>query len=94
MSRYPYTEAYDAIRERITWKGVEGVTPCVLSRSDAAQIVKYISEALGMDNQTPAEKIADHARKHSGCVQCGASTVDSCNAAGCFFLEGGNGAPT
>lgn len=90
MSRYPYTEAYDALRARTEFKPGLGIT---LSRSETAQIVKFIAEAIDMDNQNLAEKIADHARKHSGCRQCGAASVDSCNAAGCFFLESGNGAP-
>lgn len=59
MSRYPYTEAYDALRARTEWKPGQGIT---LSRSETAQIVKFIAEALGMDNEKLAEKIADHAR--------------------------------
>jgi len=27
------------------------------------------------------------------CGQCGASTVETCNANGCFYLENGNGEP-
>lgn len=59
MSRYPYTEAYDALRARTEWRPGEGIT---FSRSEAAQVVKFIAEAIGMDNEVLAEKIADHAR--------------------------------
>lgn len=63
MSRYPYTEAYDALREKTEPRMGLGV---VLSRSDAAQVVKFIGEAIGMDNLELVEKIADHARKLKG----------------------------
>lgn len=60
MSRYPYTEAYDALRI-IPEKSDDGIS-VKLSRSDTAQIVKYIAESIGMDNKILAYKIADHAR--------------------------------
>lgn len=59
MSRYPYTEAYDALRGRTEWKPGEGIT---FGRSDAAQVCKYIAEALGMDKEELVKKIADHSR--------------------------------
>lgn len=59
MSRYPYTEAYDALRAKTEWIKDHGVS---LGRSDTAKIVKFISEAIGMDNEELACKIADHAR--------------------------------
>lgn len=58
MSRYPYTEAYDALRAKTEWK--DGVGIC-LSRGDTAQIVKFIGEAIGMDHHDLACKIADYA---------------------------------
>lgn len=60
MSRYPYTEAYDALRSKTEWKKDQGIT---LSRSEAAQVVKFIAESIGMDNEDLVHKIADHARK-------------------------------
>lgn len=59
MSRYPYTEAYDALRARTEWKPEKGIT---FSRSDAAQVCEYIAEALGMDREELIKKIADHSR--------------------------------
>lgn len=59
MSRYPYTEAYDALRAKTEYKPDQGLT---FSRSEAAQVVKFIAEAIGMDNEALACKIADHAR--------------------------------
>lgn len=31
--------------------------------------------------------------KHSGCANCGRTTVSECNDFGCGFLESGNGEP-
>ena len=62
MSRYPCTEAYDALRARTECKPGQGIT---LSRSETAQIVKYIAEAIGMDNELLVCKIADHAAKEN-----------------------------
>lgn len=60
MSRYPYTEAYDALRSKTEYKPDHGLT---FSRSEAAQVVKYIAEAIGMDNELLACMIADYARQ-------------------------------
>lgn len=59
MIRYPYTEAYDALRAKTEYKPGQGLT---FSRSEAAQVVKFIAEAIGIDNVVLACKIADHAR--------------------------------
>lgn len=59
MSRYPYTEAYDALRALTEWKDGKGIT---FSRSEAAQVVLFISKSIGMDEKELAEKIADHQR--------------------------------
>lgn len=45
-----------------------------------SELAERIREALG---RAP----------HNGCGQCGASTVETCNDNGCFFLENGNGEP-
>lgn len=63
MSRYPYTEAYDALRI-IPEKSEDGIS-VKLSRSDTAQIVKYIAESIGMEDELLACKIADHAAKEN-----------------------------
>lgn len=60
MSRYPYTEAYDALRAKTECRDGQGIT---FSRSEAAQVVKFIAEAIGMDNELLASKIADHQRR-------------------------------
>lgn len=60
MSRYPYTEAYDAMRSVTEWKPGQGLT---FSRSEAAQVCKLIASALGMTPEELACKIADHQRK-------------------------------
>ena len=54
-SRYPYTYAADYIRTYgpVSSKGV------VLSRSDASQIRQAIAEAIGIDDETLAVKLAD-----------------------------------
>ncbi|QLL11751.1 hypothetical protein [Pseudomonas chlororaphis] len=59
MSRYPYTEAYDALRALTDWKNGQGIT---FSRSEAARVCEYIAAAIGLDKKELAEKIADHAR--------------------------------
>lgn len=56
-TRYPYTYAADYIRS-IAGHGDHGSTK--LSRSDASQIRKAISVAIGMDDHLLAAKIADH----------------------------------
>lgn len=54
-SRYPYTYACDFIRAAgpVSSEGV------VLSRSDASQIRQSIADALGMDDNELACKLAD-----------------------------------
>ena len=61
MSRYPYTEACDAMRELTEWKSgdSEGIT---FSRSEASQIRAFIAKAIGMDDFELACKIADYKR--------------------------------
>lgn len=64
MSRYPYTEAYDAMRQ-IPAKADDGISAS-LSRSDCAQLCRFIGEAIKMDAHELACKIADHARIQKG----------------------------
>jgi hypothetical protein len=59
MSRYPYTEAYDSMRAQTEFKPGAGVT---FSRSEAAMVLGYIADAIGMNHYELACKIADHAR--------------------------------
>lgn len=60
MSRYPYTDAYDALRAQTEYKkGEFGLT---FSRSEAAQVCQFIAESLGIDPHELACKIADHAK--------------------------------
>jgi hypothetical protein len=54
-SRYPYTYACDFVRAA----GPVGSEGVVLSRSDASQICRSISNALGMENHELACKLAD-----------------------------------
>ncbi len=59
MSRYPYTEACDGMRlATMDWSG-EGA---VLSRFHASLIRKFIADAIGMDDEELACKIAVHAK--------------------------------
>lgn len=60
MSRYPYTEAYDAMRA-IPGKAPDGISTS-LSRSDCAQLCQYIANAIGFTPEDLACKIADHSR--------------------------------
>lgn len=60
MSRYPFTEAYDALRSQTEWKPGQGIT---FSRSEAAQVVKFIASAIGISAEELACKIADHQNK-------------------------------
>ena len=91
MSRYPYTEAYDALRS-IPEKAEDGMST-KLGRSESAQLISFIASAIGCSAEELATKIADYAKRSPGCGQCGASTVETCNDNGCFFLENGNGEP-
>lgn len=59
MSRYPYTEACDALRAQTEFKHGLGVT---FSRSEASQVRSFIAMAIGMDDHELARKIADYAR--------------------------------
>ena len=63
MSRYPYTEACDAMRAKTDHKAGQGIT---FSRCEASRVRQFIAEALGMDDHELACKIADHARKQAG----------------------------
>lgn len=63
MSRYPYTEACDAMRAKTDYKAGQGIT---FSRYEASLVLRFIAEALGMDDHALACKIADHARKQAG----------------------------
>lgn len=64
MSRYPYTEAYDAMRE-IPEKDHDGLS-AKLGRGECAQLCRFIGEAIKMDAHDLACKIADHARSQKG----------------------------
>lgn len=59
MSRYPHTEAYDAIRAVTEWKSGQGIT---FSRSEAAQVVKFIAQSINISPEELVKKIADYAR--------------------------------
>lgn len=63
MSRYPYTEAYDYVRSHVTDydERLQMRLPTIC-RSEAAQAVGAIAEALGMGAEQLAIKIADYAR--------------------------------
>lgn len=73
MSRYPYTEACDAMRQQT----VDPFGPqtcdlsraqaktCDLSRAQASQIRKYIAGVIGMDDHELACKIADFAKENA-----------------------------
>jgi hypothetical protein len=60
MSRYPYTEACDAIRTA----GADMINgfPVSVSRSGASRIRQYIANVIGMDDEDLARRIADYAR--------------------------------
>ena len=60
MSRYPYTEACDAIR--MATVDPYGPIGCDLSRSQASSIRLFIAAAIGMDDDELARKIADYGR--------------------------------
>ena len=65
MSRYPYTEACDAIRVvagGTPIDGMDGAKSPHLSRADASEVRAYIASAIGMDDHELACKIADYAR--------------------------------
>lgn len=64
MSRYPYTEAYDAMREKPE-RAEDGIST-KLSRSDCAQLCRFIGEAIKMDAHELACKIADYSRLQRG----------------------------
>lgn len=67
MSRYPYTEACDFIRQfGGTYDADVGCVLPSLSRSDASQIRQAIAKAIGMDDEELAKKIADYARIQEG----------------------------
>ena len=65
MSRYPYTDAADFIRSRVSeFQVFEGGTMLripTISRSEASQAYGAIAEALGMTKQAMAEAIANYA---------------------------------
>ncbi|MEE4460765.1 hypothetical protein V2S84_01220 [Azotobacter chroococcum] len=61
MSRYPYTEACDAMRS-VSGIQENGISP-KLSRCDASQVRQFIAAALEMPDEELAKKIADHARR-------------------------------
>lgn len=63
MSRYPYTEACDAMRKKTV--DPFGPARCDLSRGQASQIRTFIAEAIGMDDHELACKIADFAKKEA-----------------------------
>lgn len=54
--RYPYTYAYDYIREIV---GVGDDGSIKISRSDASQIVSVLADLVGLDNEEMAKRIAD-----------------------------------
>ena len=64
-SRYPYTYAADFIRTcgPVSSEGV------VLSRSDASQIIRAIAEAIGIDDEQLAVKLADQQLANEGDVE-------------------------
>ena len=66
MSRYPYTDAADFIRSRVTdWQDVGGQPMRLpsISRADASQAYGAVAEALGMDKEDLAKRLADYAAK-------------------------------
>lgn len=63
MSRYPYTEACDAMRQQTV--DPFGPQTCDLSRAQASQIRKYIAGVIGMDDHELACKIADFAKENA-----------------------------
>lgn len=60
MSRYPYTEAYDALREAATDLYARETNPP--SRAETAKIVAYIADVIGFTKEDLASRIADYAR--------------------------------
>lgn len=67
MSRYPYTEACDFIRDRVTdFDERLGIRVSTISRSEASQARQAIALALGMNDAELAKKIADYARMLDG----------------------------
>ncbi len=63
MSRYPYTESCDFIRSRVDDSDEHlGIRVPTISRSQASAARRAIAEALGMDEQELAVKLADYAR--------------------------------
>ncbi|MDN7814856.1 hypothetical protein [Burkholderia vietnamiensis] len=67
MSKYPYTEAADFIRGRVTdFDERLGIRVPTISRSEASQARQAIALALGMDDAELAKKIADYARALDG----------------------------
>ncbi|WP_454731447.1 MULTISPECIES: hypothetical protein [Cupriavidus] len=63
MSRNPYTESSDFIRSRVDDYDEDlGIRVPTISRSQASIARKAIAEALGMDDEALAVKLADYAR--------------------------------
>lgn len=67
MSRFPFTDAYDFIREQTAQHSVDHdmVLPS-FSRSQVAQIVHAIAPALEMTPESLAVRIANHAKASKG----------------------------
>lgn len=57
MSRHPYTNACDYIRQAIPLDYEVG---CKLSRSEASQIRQAIALAIGMEDEELAIKLSDY----------------------------------
>jgi len=67
VSRYPYTDACDFIRSRVTdYSEVHGMRLPTISRSQASQARQAIALALGIPDEELAKKIADYARASEG----------------------------
>lgn len=63
MSRFPYTDAYDFVREQTAEHSIEHdmVLP-TFSRSEIARIVHAIAPALDMTAEQMAVRIANYAK--------------------------------
>ena len=66
-TRYPYTIAWDFVRSKVTkWQDIGGVSIKVpsLGRSQVSSVAGAFAEALGMDREEFAKRIADYALSH------------------------------
>lgn len=63
--RFPYTYASDLIRS-VPDMGKDG---CKLSRSEASRIRQTIAEAIGMDDDLLARKLADYYKDNEETIE-------------------------